>query len=97
MISEQIGSERARLKSVEQWSAHLDALHTRIAHRFNRPEVRERLRRYPVGLLGDVRRKNGWQMAEYIGERAPRGARSVYLVVPTGTWTPSARILETML
>lgn len=75
MISEQIGSERARLKSVEQWSAHLDALHTRIAHRFNRPEVRERLRRYLVGLLGDVRRKNGWQMAEYIGERAPRGTQ----------------------
>jgi len=75
MISEQIGSERARPKSVEQWSAHLDALHTRIAHRFNRPEVRERLRRYLVGLLGDVRRKNGWQMAEYIGERAPRGTQ----------------------
>lgn len=76
MISEQqTGSARASSKTIEHWSAHLEDLHARIACRFGRPEVRERLRRYFVGLLGDVRRKNGWQMAEYIGERTPRNTQ----------------------
>ncbi len=61
--------------TLEQWSAYLEDLHTRIAHRFRRPEVRERLRRYLLGLLGDTRRKNGWQMAEAIGETRPRGTQ----------------------
>jgi hypothetical protein len=29
--------------TVEQWSAYLQDLQVRIAHRFHRPEVRERL------------------------------------------------------
>lgn len=76
MISEeQTGIERATPETIEHWSAHLEELHARIARHFRRPEVRERLRRYFVGLLGDVRRKNGWQMAEYIGERTPRNTQ----------------------
>ncbi len=47
----------------------------RIAHRFLRPEVRQRAYRYLSGLLGEVRRKNGWQMAEAIGEARPRGVQ----------------------
>jgi SRSO17 transposase len=77
MISEQKGTteQRASLKTIEQWSAYLQDLHARIAHRFLRPEVKERVRRYLTGLLGDVRRKNGWQMAEAIGEVGPRGVQ----------------------
>jgi hypothetical protein len=47
-------------------------LHTRIAHRFARAEARERARRYLAGLLGRVERKNGWQLAETMGEAGPR-------------------------
>jgi SRSO17 transposase len=50
-------------------------LHARIAHRFARAEVRSRAGRYLAGLLGRVERKNGWQLAEAIGETEPRGVQ----------------------
>ncbi len=54
----------------------LTALHARIAPRFARPEVRARAERYLLGLLKEeVRRRNGWQMAEKIGENRPDGVQ----------------------
>jgi SRSO17 transposase len=60
---------------LENWPEYLEDLHARIAHRFRRPEVRERVQRYLTGLLGDARRKNGWQMAEAMGQAQPRGTQ----------------------
>src|ERR671912_922168 len=57
------------------WSRALGKLHRRIGHRFCRSEARERVRRYLLGLLGRVERKNGWQMAEAIGEHDPQGVQ----------------------
>ena len=51
------------------------ALHARIARRFARAEVRERARRYLAGLLERVERKNGWQLAEQLGETGPQGVQ----------------------
>jgi SRSO17 transposase len=71
-------SEQITLGStVEQWSAYLEELHGRIAHRFRRPEVKERIRRYLTGLLAEIRRKNGWQVAEAIGEAQPRSTQRI--------------------
>jgi SRSO17 transposase len=50
-------------------------LQGRIAHRFARAEARERAGRYLAGLLERVERKNGWQLAEAIGETGPRGVQ----------------------
>ena len=58
-------------------------LHARIAHRFARAEARERARRYLAGLLERVERKNGWQLAEAIGEAGPRG---VQRLLSAATW-----------
>jgi hypothetical protein len=33
------------------------------------------VKRYHLGLLGKVERKNGWQLAEAIGERDPQGVQ----------------------
>ena len=63
--------------AIGQWSVYLDDLHARIARRFRRPEVKERIRRYLTGLLAEVRRKNGWQMAETIGEAQPRSTQRI--------------------
>jgi SRSO17 transposase len=60
---------------VEGWRGGLDALHSRIAGRFRRSEARERAKRYLAGLLGRVERKNGWQLAEHLGERGPQGVQ----------------------
>lgn len=51
----------------------LAALHARIAPHFRRREARERARRYLEGLLGHSERKNGWQLAEALGEGGPQG------------------------
>ena len=56
-------------------AASLDDLYTEIAPRFGRPEVRARARRYLDGLLAPVERKNGWQLAEALGERTPDGVQ----------------------
>ncbi len=60
---------------VAGWSRALGALHERVGRRFARSEARERVKRYLVGLLGRVERKNGWQLAEAIGERDPQGVQ----------------------
>jgi SRSO17 transposase len=67
--------EQARRDEVEGWRAGLAALHARIAGRFRRSEVRERARRYLAGLLERVERKNGWQLAEHLGEAGPHGVQ----------------------
>jgi hypothetical protein len=61
------------LAALDRWPEALGNMHARIASRFRRPEVRERVRRYLAGLLGRVERKNSWQMAEQMGEMGPQG------------------------
>ncbi len=70
-----VDAERARREEVEGWRAGLDALHARIAKRFRRAEARERAKRYLAGLLDRVERKNGWQLAEHMGESGPQGVQ----------------------
>jgi SRSO17 transposase len=72
---------------IERWTDAVADLHGRIAHRFARSEVRERARRYLVGLLERVERKNGWQLAEAIGEAGPRG---VQRLLSAATWDADA-------
>jgi SRSO17 transposase len=72
---------------IERWTDALADLHGRIARRFARAEVRERARRYLVGLLERVERKNGWQLAEAIGEAGPRG---VQRLLSAATWDADA-------
>lgn len=64
--------------SLEQsatWQDDLAALQDRIGPRFARPEVRARAGRYLAGLLGAVERRNGWQLAEVLGETTPDGVQ----------------------
>jgi SRSO17 transposase len=69
--------------AVAEGQAGLRGLHARIAGRFARPEVRARARRYLDGLLGRVERKNGWQLAEALGEAGPQG---VQRLLNAATW-----------
>jgi SRSO17 transposase len=67
--------EQAHREAIEGWRAGLEALSARIARRFRRSEVRGRVRRYLAGLLERVERKNGWQLAEHLGEAGPQGVQ----------------------
>ena len=65
----------AESAAVAGWSSALGELHGRITHRFARSEARERVLRYLSGLQQRVDRKNGWQLAEAIGEADPQGVQ----------------------
>jgi DDE superfamily endonuclease len=72
-----------RLAAIERCAETWKDLQGRIAHRFARSEARERAGRYLVGLLERVERKNGWQLAEAIGEVGPHG---VQRLLNAATW-----------
>jgi SRSO17 transposase len=64
---------------VDRWAQLFEEFHGRFAGLFPRPEPREQSAKYLRGLLGDVRRKNGWQMAEAVGDETPdRTQRLLY-------------------
>jgi SRSO17 transposase len=75
----------ADIEEVQAWAAGLEALHARIAPRFARAEPRRRVLAYLRGLLGNVGRKNGWQLAEHAGERTPDGMQRL---LATADWDP---------
>ncbi len=57
------------------WERELDALHERLSGLFRRAEPRQRALAYLKGLLAAVERKNGWQLAEWMGEATPDGVQ----------------------
>jgi SRSO17 transposase len=60
---------------VQGWAGGLDDVVERIAPRFGRAEPRRRARAYICGLLAPVERKNGWQLAEAVGDATPDGVQ----------------------
>ena len=60
---------------VERWTRDLEALHARVAPRFLRAEPRRRALGYLRGLLATAERKNGWHLAELLGEATPDGVQ----------------------
>src|SRR5713101_4916222 len=78
--TEQASSQEERELSIISQSAQaLAELLVRIGSHFRRAEVRTRVGRYLQGLLASVERKNGWQMAEELGE-----ASGILVVDETG-------------
>ena len=63
------------IETATAWNQELEQLHGRIAPRFARSEPRERALGYLRGLLSELKRKNGWQMAEALGEATPYGTQ----------------------
>src|SRR5206468_7048229 len=53
------------------WRSELSGLQARWGERFVRSEPRRQVGRYLEGLLSAVERKNGWQLAEHLGDARP--------------------------
>jgi len=53
------------------WRDELGALEARLGRLFVRPEPRRQAGLYLEGLSSAVKRKNGWQLAEQIGDARP--------------------------
>lgn len=79
--------DRETMAEVASWHEALTALQTRIAPRFGRAEVRHRAGRYLAGLLEPIERRNGWQLAEVLGEATPDG---VQRLLRTARWDAEA-------
>jgi SRSO17 transposase len=70
------GSETAEEAEVLQRATEeLARVQERIGPRFRRAEARTRAARFLQGLLAPVERKNGWQLAERVGEQGPHGVQ----------------------
>ncbi len=65
-------SEGAWLPQVAEELAQVQA---RIGPHFRRAEARRRAGHFLQALLAPLERKNGWQVAEAVGERGPRGVQ----------------------
>ena len=78
-------ADEAAIEEVQGWAAGLGALHARIAGRFVHAEPRRRVLAYLRGLLGNVGRKNSWQLAEHAGEATPDGMQRL---LATADWDP---------
>lgn len=60
---------------VMDWATELDTVGERIGRRFARSEPRLRAVGYIRGLLSQTERKNGWQLAEHLGDSTPDGVQ----------------------
>src|SRR6516225_10587990 len=68
-------SGRPTARQVTGWADELTAVAERIGPRFARSEPRRRAVGYIRGLLSDTERKNGWQLAEHLGDANPDGVQ----------------------
>ncbi len=59
--------------TVQGWAQEFQVLIQRVRSCFSRHDLRQRAEQYVRGLLGPVPRKNGWQLAEYLGQDKPYG------------------------
>ncbi len=60
---------------IQHIAEELARIQSRIGPRFRRAEVRKRAGSFLEGLTSAVERKNGWQLAEELGEHGPRGVQ----------------------
>ena len=68
---------------IRGWAVGLSALHQRIAKHFVRAEPRQQAYDYLRALLSPIERKNGWQIAEHVGDATPD---AVQRLLATAHW-----------
>lgn len=58
---------------LDAWRVGFEEMFAQVAGRFGRVEPRRRARAYLAGLLAPIERKNGWSLAEAVGDATPGG------------------------
>ncbi|WP_344941893.1 IS701 family transposase [Sphaerisporangium flaviroseum] len=81
----QIGSVVTDQQWAEEWSDQLENLLVEVGEIFPRVEVRRRAADFVRGLLGPISRKNGWQLAEYVGDEHAWGLQHL---LSRAVWEP---------
>lgn len=57
--------------SLDRFEADFQSFHARFADLFARSEPRDQAAKYLRGLMGGAERRNGWQLAEAVGDTLP--------------------------
>jgi SRSO17 transposase len=81
------GPEAILVAALTAAADEVPAVAGRIGPRFARAEARRRAQSYLRGLLSPVERKNGWQVAEAVGDRTPY---AVQHLLGRADWDPEA-------
>jgi SRSO17 transposase len=68
-------SGRPTAAPVSVWAEEIETVGERLGGRFARGEPRQRAIGYARGLLSSTERKNGWQLAERLGDPTPDGVQ----------------------
>lgn len=67
------------VEDFDRWADSFEAFHARFGALFARRETRDQAAKYLRGLLAPLERKNGWQVAEAVGDATPdRTQRLLY-------------------
>ena len=72
---------------LDEWERELAGVATRMAPLFYRRESKRHAEQYLRGLMSPLARKNGWTIAEYVGEAEPKALQRLLNLSP---WDDSA-------
>ena len=61
----------------KSWGEEFEGMFSEIGNIFVRSETRDKAKAYLRGLMSDVKRKNGWQLAERLGMANPLGLQGL--------------------
>lgn len=67
-----VDADAVSVTDLEEWSAEFDAVLGYISSLFVHPSSRRHAEQYLRGLLSPIARKNGWTIAEHVGEKEPK-------------------------
>jgi SRSO17 transposase len=87
LLSAAPASEAALVAALAAAAEEAPAVAQRLAPRFARSEARWHAQAYLRGLLSPVERKNGWQLAEVVGDRTPY---AIQHLLGRADWDPEA-------
>jgi hypothetical protein len=67
-----VDDESVSCSDLQDWSTEFELLTARVGSLFVHPKLRAHSRQYLEGPLAPIERKNGWTIAEYVGEKEPK-------------------------
>jgi SRSO17 transposase len=65
-----------------EWEEEFERLCSRMNPLQYRPESRKHAQQYVRGLLAPIVRKNGWTIAEHVGEKEPKATQRFLNLTP---------------
>jgi len=81
-------------EELDEWAADFSQFCARFSDIFGRKEPRAQATKYMRGLMASVPRKNGWQVAEVIGDRTPDATQRLLYQAQWSADTARDRLLQ---